>query len=153
MVAARCPMPLRAHFPAHFPEHRPAQPAARPADVAVDRAPPGRTCFVYPRQRGEAPLCRLEMRFPRQKEVFYLGHMLLNYPENSFADCKQHNGKTYPSYEEAMLATGHFARSDEAHAVLDELIDLKYTAAQLRFAFLVLLDQDAAPISLYKECE
>ena len=89
MVAPRCPVLLRVHFPALFPEHHAAAADCRPPDVAIDQGPPGQTCFVYPRQRGEAPLCRLEMKYPRQKEVFYLRHMLLNYPKNSFSDCRR----------------------------------------------------------------
>ncbi|CAK0798148.1 unnamed protein product [Prorocentrum cordatum] len=75
------------------------------------------------------------------------------YAPASFADCRTHNGKVYPTYEETLRATGQFVRDDEAHAVLDELIALRYTAAQLRFAFLVLLEQDAAPVSLYRKYE
>ncbi|CAK0826544.1 unnamed protein product [Prorocentrum cordatum] len=71
----------------------------------------------------------------------------------SLADCRTHNGKVHPTYEETLRATGQFVRDDEAHAVLDELIALRYTAAQLRFAFLVLLEQDAAPASLYRKYE
>ena len=41
-----------------------------------------------------------------------------------------------------MLATGHFHNDTEANSVLDEMIALKYTAAQLRFAFLLLLEQE-----------
>ena len=59
------------------------------------------------------------------------------------------NGRRYPSYEEALQATGMFSKCDEAHAVLDELIDLRYTGAQLRFAFIGLLEQEAQPIALY----
>ena len=49
-----------------------------------------------------------------------------------------------------MLATGCLAHSDEAYAVLDEVIALRYTAAQMRFAFLVLLEQEADPQSFHK---
>ncbi|CAK0789466.1 unnamed protein product, partial [Prorocentrum cordatum] len=93
------------------------------------------------------------MKFPKQGDVFYLRHILLNFPKASFADCRTHNGKVYPTYEETLRATGQFVRDDEAHAVLDELIALRYTAAQPRFAFLVLLEQDAAPVSLYRKYE
>jgi hypothetical protein len=30
--------------------------------------------FVYPRIRGEHPVCRLEMKYPRHKSCFYLRH-------------------------------------------------------------------------------
>ena len=91
------------------------------------------------------------MKFPRQKEVFYLRHLLLNFPKRSFADCARHNGKSYNTYEETLLATGHFARSDEADCVMQELIDLRYTVSQLRLAFVLLLHQDAAPVRLFSE--
>ena len=52
-----------------------------------------------------------------------------------------------------MLATGLFAREDEATKVLDELVQLHYTAAQLRFAFTLLVEQDARPQSLFKNFE
>ena len=52
-----------------------------------------------------------------------------------------------------MIATGYFAAADEATRVLTELMELHYTAAQLRFAFLALLEQDASPITLYKRFE
>lgn len=140
--------PASGNFPDLFPD---AQPADQPA--WVDQQLGDNRLFVYPRQRGEAPLCRLEMKFPRQQEVFYLRHALLNFPKSNFLDCRRHNGKLYPSYEEALRATGLFASNEEAHAVLDELIALRYTAQQLRFAFCVLLEQDAAPITLFKRYE
>lgn len=93
------------------------------------------------------------MKFPKQKGVFYLRHMLLNYAKLSFEDCKMHNQKTYSTYEEAMIATGYFAAADEPTRVLTELVQLRYTAAHLRFAFLALLEQDASPITLYKKFE
>lgn len=120
---------------------------------SLDRAPPGQQFYVSPRTRGEAPLCRLEMKFPRQKEVFFLRHILLHQPKNDFGDCRKHGGKTFATFEEALQATGRFQRSDEAHAVLDELVALRYTGAQLRFAFLVLLEQEAAPVQLFKKYE
>ena len=52
-----------------------------------------------------------------------------------------------------MLATGLFTKQDEAAKVMEELVSLRYTAAQLRFAFIVLLEQDAKPITLYKRFE
>ncbi len=118
-----------------------------------DMAPPGQEHYVYKRQRGVSPVCRLEMKYPRQKEVFFLRHILLNFPKASWADCRQHNGISYASHEEAMLATGHFARTDEAHAVLDELVALRYTAHQFRFAFIVLLEQEALPLTLFRKYE
>eukprot|EP00959_Pyramimonas_sp_CCMP1952_P019097 403552-Pyramimonas_sp.AAC.1 len=45
--------------------------------------------------------------------VFYLRHILLNYPKPSFADCKTHAGRRYPTYEQALVATGYFATADE----------------------------------------
>jgi len=124
------------------------------AVVAVlDAAPPGQQHFVYDRCRREEPVCRLEMKYPKQKEIFYLRHMLLNFPKRSWEECKCHNGRAYSSFEEAMLATGCFARSDEASQVLEELVALRYTGAQLRFAFLVLLEQDATPLTLYRKYE
>ncbi|CAK0805077.1 unnamed protein product [Prorocentrum cordatum] len=52
-----------------------------------------------------------------------------------------------------MLATGMFAKDDEAARVLQELVELRYTAHQLRFAFVVLLDLDAKPTTLYNAFE
>jgi len=153
MVTKHCPQTLKHHFPTKFPDAiAPAHPTSAHA-VAIDRAPVANACFVYPRQRGMQPVCRLEMKYPRQKEVFYLRHMLLNFSKQSFADCKVHNGRQYKSHEEAMHATGFFARNDEAELVLNEMIELHYTGSQLRFAFLVLLEQEAAPINLYKKYE
>ena len=36
---------------------------------------------------------------------------------------------------------------------MEDLVALKYTAAQLRFAFVVLLDQDATPVTLFQRFE
>ena len=150
MVTKSCPVALRGNFPELFPGNT-LPPEGQIA--YLDRAPGKQKCFVYRRQRGETPVCRLEMKFPRQQEVFYLRHILLHFPKANYAECRKHNGKTYSSFEQALLATGHFAKSEEAHAVLDELIALRYTASQLRFAFLVLLEQDAAPQTLFKKYE
>ena len=38
---------------------------------------------------------------------------------------------------------------NECHAVMRELVDPRYTAAQLRFAFLVLVEQEAMPWTLF----
>eukprot|EP00959_Pyramimonas_sp_CCMP1952_P083516 1746080-Pyramimonas_sp.AAC.1 len=60
MIAPACPVRLRGNFP--FPEAAPAP------DVAwMDQAPQGQRHFVCPRQRGEAPICRLEMKFPGRR--------------------------------------------------------------------------------------
>ena len=154
MVAKTCPQTVRPYFPDLFPGVSAPPPAGGMAvQPALDEAPSSRQAFVYEQQRGERPVCRLEMKFPKQKEVFYLRHILLNYAKNSFLDCRVHNGRTYRSYEEALVATGYFAAAGEADHVLEELVQLRYTAAQLRFAFLVLLDQDANPVTLYKRFE
>ena len=49
-----------------------------------------------------------------------------------------------------MVASGLLQATDESHAVMRELIALRYTAAQLRFAFVVLLEQDAKPWALFQ---
>eukprot|EP00959_Pyramimonas_sp_CCMP1952_P167695 3504782-Pyramimonas_sp.AAC.1 len=49
-----------------------------------------------------------------------------------------------------MLATGRFTNNTEAHDTMQELIDLRYTGHQLRFVFVLLLDQDCAPCAFYK---
>eukprot|EP00959_Pyramimonas_sp_CCMP1952_P055825 1166393-Pyramimonas_sp.AAC.1 len=64
------------------------------------------------------------MKFPRQKEVFYLRQILLRFAKTSFDDCLRYDGRRYPSYEEALLATGLFSRTDEARLVLQEMVDL-----------------------------
>ena len=58
------------------------------------------TFFREPPRTGERPFCRLEMKFPNQKEVFYLRHILLHYPKTSFTDCKRHATKKYYTYED-----------------------------------------------------
>ena len=158
MVTKNCPRAMMHAFPDLFDasgaSRSPAlQLLADTLAPSLDNAPEGCKFFVYPRQRGEQPLCRLEMKFPRQKEVFYLRHMLLNFPKLSFDDCFFHAGRKHASYEAAITATGLFAADDEAHAVLDELVALRYTATQLRFAFLLLLEQKAKPIALYHKYE
>ena len=52
-----------------------------------------------------------------------------------------------------MHATGLFAAADEASQVLKEMVGLRYTAAQLRFAFVLLLELEAAPVRLYNDFE
>ena len=52
-----------------------------------------------------------------------------------------------------MHATGLFAAADEASQVLKEIVGLRYTAAQLRFAFVLLLELEAAPVRLYNAFE
>eukprot|EP00959_Pyramimonas_sp_CCMP1952_P316033 6614460-Pyramimonas_sp.AAC.1 len=64
------------------------------------------------------------MKFPRQKEVFYLRQILLRFSKTSFDDCLHYDGRQYSSYEEAPLATGLFTREDEARLVLQEMVDL-----------------------------
>ncbi|CAK0882770.1 unnamed protein product, partial [Prorocentrum cordatum] len=54
---------------------------------------------------------------------------------------------------EVMHATGLFAAADEASHVLTEMVGLRYTAAQLRFAFALLLELEAAPVRLYTAFE
>ena len=78
---------------------------------------------------------------------------MLNFPKQDFADCKAHNGQKYDTFEEALAATGILGRDEEADAVLEEMVDLRYTGAQLRFAFLILLQQDARPAELYRKYE
>ncbi len=164
VVTKLCPNKFHGCFPDIFPEAGqsalaesertwvdPMQPAKRhPAPPVLDEAPPGCKHFVRIRVRGEQPVCRLEMKFPRQKEVFYLRLLLLHFPKADFNDCLCHNGTQYASHEETVVASRLLQASDESHAVMRELVDLRYTAAQLRFAFLVLLEQDAKPWTLFK---
>ena len=125
--------------------------SATPLKPRLDEAPPGQKFFIYPKLRGEHPICRLEMKFPKQQEVFYLRHVLLNFAKRDFLDCKRFQGVLFATHEEALLASGYFADKNEATRVLEELVALRYTAAQLRFAFIVLMDQDAAPVTLFKK--
>eukprot|EP00959_Pyramimonas_sp_CCMP1952_P284850 5955093-Pyramimonas_sp.AAC.1 len=46
-----------------------------------------------------------------------------------------------------------FAKDDEAARVIQELVELRYTAHQLRFVFVVFLDLDAKPTTLYNAFE
>eukprot|EP00959_Pyramimonas_sp_CCMP1952_P168997 3530406-Pyramimonas_sp.AAC.1 len=64
------------------------------------------------------------MKFPQQKEAFYLRRMLLHHPKRSFDDCRTHLGRKYPTFEQAMLATGRFSNNTEAHDTIQELIQL-----------------------------
>jgi hypothetical protein len=80
-------------------------------------------------------------------------HALLNYEKHCFPDCTTHRGKTYSNHEEAVLATGHFCHKDEATRVLEEMIDMHYTTAQLRFAFILLVEQDARPRTMLQKFE
>ena len=52
-----------------------------------------------------------------------------------------------------MLATGLMNSNDEPNAVMEEMLALRYTGAQLRFAFVLLLEQEPAPITLFKRYE
>ena len=111
----------------------------------LDEAPKGVKHFFRLRLRGEQPICRIQMRFPREKEVFYLRMLLLHFPKTDFEDCLRHRGRHYTTHEQVVVASGLLQASDEAHSVMRELVELHYTASQLRFAFLVLLEQDAKP--------
>ena len=150
MVSATCPKSLRPWSDAISVVPSPAEPTHA---VWLDDAPEGLKHFVYRRQKGVPPVCRLEMKYPRQKEVFFLRHLLLQFPQTSWASCKEYNGKKYKTHEETMLATGHFAKNDEAHAVLDELVALRYTGHQFRFAFVILLEQEPSPVTLFAKYE
>eukprot|EP00959_Pyramimonas_sp_CCMP1952_P189938 3973648-Pyramimonas_sp.AAC.1 len=89
MVAKTCPIGLRRFFPDLFPDaaQRPKDPSTFtfqsrvrgalrtfPVPPVLDAAPGGNPCFVYLQQKGEHPVCRLEMKFPRQKDLFFLRH-------------------------------------------------------------------------------
>ena len=89
------------------------------------------------------------MRFPREKEVFFLRLLLLHFPKTDFEDCLCHNGRRYAAHEEVVIASGLLQGADEAQAVMQELVELHYSASKLRFAFLVLLEQDAKPWTLF----
>ncbi|CAK0810491.1 unnamed protein product, partial [Prorocentrum cordatum] len=52
-----------------------------------------------------------------------------------------------------MVATGLFTHEDETSRVMDELVSIRYTASQLRFAFVVLLELGAKPRTLHDKYE
>ena len=122
-VSKTCPKSLQRHFPALWPSAAAGSEQGLAEDIVggptLDAAPAGQQHFVYKKQRGENPICRLEMKYPKQKEVFYLRHMLLNHAKTGFKDCRVHAGKTYSTIEEAMVATGYFIGTDEAACVRD----------------------------------
>ena len=79
--------------------------------------------------------------------------LLLRFPKHSFA-CRTYDGVQYSSCEAAALATGGFTKTDETTAAMEELVALRYSAHQLRFALLVLLEQSAHPTALFpKFCD
>ena len=90
------------------------------------------------------------MKYPNQQEVYYLRHILLDWPKRSFTDCLLHSGKCHATYEAVLTKIGYFASKDESDRVLMEMKSLHYTAAQLRFAFLLLIHDDAKPHLLYE---
>ena len=147
VVTKSCAKTWQSSFPSLFPAST-TDCADMVAPPVLDDAPQGKQFFVCPRVHGEPPLCRLQMKYPKQKESFYLRHILLNYAKASFLDCRTHNGRTYSTFEEAALQTGLFTRKDEATKVLEEMVQLHYTGAQLRFAFVLLVEQDARPKTL-----
>ena len=153
MVSVTCPVALRDRVTLGTSDGARAAPTDLAPRLCLDTAPPPRQRYVYSRCRGQAPLCRLEIKFPNQKEVFYLRNILLHYPKRSFDDCMRYSGRRYKSFETAARATGLFTKHDESFSVLQEMVDLRYTGAQLRFAFVVLLDQDASPNALYAKFE
>ena len=59
-------------------------------DPTIDDAPAGQEWFVYTRLRGEAPVCRLEMKYPKHREQFFLRLLLLHFPVVSFTDALRH---------------------------------------------------------------
>ena len=151
MVSAICPKKHRASFPELFPESAGGISDLDASMQAVlDNGPPGKRCFVYPRARSDNLLCSVELKFPQQGEVFFLRHVLLNYTKTSFHDCRVHGGVEYATFEATMQATGRFSKDNECDAIMKELIDLRYTARQLRFVFVLLLDQVPGPNTFYK---
>jgi hypothetical protein len=63
VVSKTCPKSFDAAQGASASDSHVSQHHAAPC---LDDAPPGQQHFVCPRRRGEPPLCRLEMKFPRQ---------------------------------------------------------------------------------------
>ena len=158
-ISTTCPISWRPAFPDRFPASVRSSPTSPGEDglassltwprgprgrtylvtPTMDLAPPGKEAFVSLRFRPQASICRLEMKYPNQKEEFYLRHLLLHFPKRSFEDCKRHNGRRYDTFEEATTAAGLLGKDSEADAVMEEMVALRYTGAQLRFVFLLLL--------------
>ena len=134
MVVKQCPISLRGCFPLLFPQSS-APTASCIEPPTLDAAPEGQKHFVYEKQRGQNPLCRLQMKYPKQKEVFYLRHMLLNFPKVSFADCRQHAGIMYASHEEAMLATGSLRTFFSSGAFVNYTIHQSFRGMHARWIY------------------
>ena len=72
IVTAIDPQKLRHHLPVRFPDAQHAGAIADDCHLAfLDQAPAGQQHFVYKRPAGKAPVCRLEMEYPNQQEVYF----------------------------------------------------------------------------------
>ena len=71
------------------------------------------------------------MKYPKQKDPFSC-----EIAKTNFQDARTHCGRVYTTHQEAALATGLFKRRDEATKVLEEMVQLQFTGAQVPNAFL-----------------
>ena len=97
-------------------------------------------------------ICRVTMVSIKAGELWYLRTLLLHHSYKSFKMCKDYNGNTYQTYQEAAIAAGHVNDGNEAKLIFDE-IKQSSTPNQLRNMFILLTSEGYPTLKLFKTPE
>ena len=108
---------------------------------------------VIQRDPTRPHLTRLQSVHITRGELFYLRHLLLSRPGNSWKDLRTIDSVLYPSFQAACLALGLFADRNEAQVCMDEAVKTFHTPYQLRILFVHLLTNSCidAPLQFWDE--
>ena len=118
-----------------------------------DLCPPshGKQYWVYKRDETKTKtIARLPMMTPKAGEKYYLRMLLANFPARSFADLKQVEGTTYPTFQEAATKCGLLSTENEMKLAMKEAFKSGSTAYSLRNLFVTFTTDGHPTIELLK---
>jgi len=85
-------------------------------------------------------------------ELFFLRIILYNFPKLSYANCYQHNNRTYNTFQEAAVASGVVRDNDEVYSCFEEAAHFQYmTPIELRTLFVIATLQGFPTIRILNE--
>ena len=132
---------------------RPATRMQEGTDIFIIQLPfITKNVYIYKRCDKNASITRLEVISVLAGELFFLRLILYNFARKSYQDCKNYQGISYATYQEAAVASGIVKDKDEIYACFDEAAKFPYnTPSELRALFVMATIQGFPTIKILQE--
>ncbi|KAE8186002.1 hypothetical protein CF335_g7568, partial [Tilletia laevis] len=129
-----------------------ANPALLPPGSFLERSEPGSRFLpnVVSNRRSGSVVARMKWVRPSHGDAFYIRVILRHRPASSWLDLRTtQDGQVHPTFQQAALHDGLIEADDEANLTMTEAINLHTSPSDLRFLFVLLINEGANAAQLW----